>query len=329
MKGKGHGLLSLYSTATQNPSHWGFGLGNTSNARILRWVYQNVGISKACGANANPKICFSPNANRQREEVEYRSRWACIFHFFCVDFICVGYPIQTRFLMEYGLSRGNLLPYRSEFLGYLAEISFIDHLSWLVSTRPIPILLTHTHLPHPPPHNHPHPNLIAPPPSSGKPQNHAIKINPVHNQVTSKDTPYLHGPGLPSPPGRGVPLRPPGRLPRPPTVSPTPWSESWDSLEVTGGEVTVLSRGSDRCYCQPLATPALLSVLCMRYGKAPARLVVATTPLALALSLPFLLHSPDAAAAAAVVGSEPAFGNHSVQEIPGGGAAVAVVALLA
>ena len=31
------------------------------------------------------------------------SRRACTFHVFCVDFICVGHPTQTRFLVEYGL----------------------------------------------------------------------------------------------------------------------------------------------------------------------------------------------------------------------------------
>ena len=31
------------------------------------------------------------------------SRRACTFHVFCVDFIWVGHPTQTRFLVEYGL----------------------------------------------------------------------------------------------------------------------------------------------------------------------------------------------------------------------------------
>ena len=31
-------------------------------------------------------------------------RWACTFHIFCVDFICVGRPTQTRFSVEYGLA---------------------------------------------------------------------------------------------------------------------------------------------------------------------------------------------------------------------------------
>ena len=212
---------------------------------------------------------------------------ACIGHVHSMFFVLISFALGTQRKPVFRWNMGSL-----EVISYLTDQSFsatlqrFPSLTICLGLFPLDQFLyySHAHLPHPPPHNHPHPNLIAPPPSSGKPQNHAIKINPVHNQVTSKDTPYLHGPGLPSPPGRGVPLRPPGRLPRPPTVSPTPWSESWDSLEVTGGEVTVLSRGSDRCYCQPLATPPLLSVLCMRYGKPPARLVVATTPLALALS---------------------------------------------
>ena len=54
------------------------------------------------------KICVIPNANPQREQVEYRSRWVpntkflcwpCTFLFFCVDLIRVGY----HFSVEYGL----------------------------------------------------------------------------------------------------------------------------------------------------------------------------------------------------------------------------------
>ena len=30
-------------------------------------------------------------------------RWACTFHIFCVDFICVWCPTQTQFPVEYGL----------------------------------------------------------------------------------------------------------------------------------------------------------------------------------------------------------------------------------
>ena len=50
-----------------------------------------------------------PNANFSRhpqsESVEYRlrwvpnanfSRWACTFHIFCVDFICIWWPTQTQ-----------------------------------------------------------------------------------------------------------------------------------------------------------------------------------------------------------------------------------------
>ena len=56
----------------------------------------------------NAKICVTPNANPQREQVEYMSRWVskakflrwpCTFHFLCVDFIRVG----SRFSAEYGI----------------------------------------------------------------------------------------------------------------------------------------------------------------------------------------------------------------------------------
>ena len=59
------------------------------------------------------KMCVSPDAKPQRQPVEYRLRWvpgvgslcwACTFHIFCVDFICVGHLTQTRFSVEYGLN---------------------------------------------------------------------------------------------------------------------------------------------------------------------------------------------------------------------------------
>ena len=37
-------LLSLYSTATPTPLCWGLALGNTPNAKMLRYLYQHVGI---------------------------------------------------------------------------------------------------------------------------------------------------------------------------------------------------------------------------------------------------------------------------------------------
>ena len=76
----GYGPLSLYSTA------------KFLGSRPTRWD-TNMLVSK------NAKICVTPNANPQCEQVEYRwrwvpnanfSRWPCTFHVFCVDFICVG-----------------------------------------------------------------------------------------------------------------------------------------------------------------------------------------------------------------------------------------------
>ena len=61
---------------------------------------------------AKPKICISPNANPQRESVEYRLHWVSwcwvialgmYISRFCVDFICVGYPMQTFFEWNMGL----------------------------------------------------------------------------------------------------------------------------------------------------------------------------------------------------------------------------------
>ena len=59
-----------------------------------------------------PKICVTPYANPQHQSVEYRWcwafwrlgwRWACTFHIFCVDFICVWWSTQTQYPVEYGL----------------------------------------------------------------------------------------------------------------------------------------------------------------------------------------------------------------------------------
>ena len=61
----------------------------------------------------NAKICVFPDANPQRQSVEYRCRWAfwhwgwrwaCTFHIFCVDFICVWWSTQTQYPVEYGLN---------------------------------------------------------------------------------------------------------------------------------------------------------------------------------------------------------------------------------
>ena len=53
----------------------------------------------------NAKICVTPNANPQREQVEYRWRWVpnalfscwpCRFHVVCVNFVCAGWPTRTH-----------------------------------------------------------------------------------------------------------------------------------------------------------------------------------------------------------------------------------------
>ena len=76
-------VLSLYSTATQNHSR----------KVLLRHLTQNP----------------------QRKLVKYRlrwvpksSRWPCTFHVVCVSFICVRWPTQTQFSVEYGLKCFNV-----------------------------------------------------------------------------------------------------------------------------------------------------------------------------------------------------------------------------
>ena len=44
-------ILSLYSTATQNHSHWGFAFGNTPNTRPSCCQYQHVRILKSTYSN--------------------------------------------------------------------------------------------------------------------------------------------------------------------------------------------------------------------------------------------------------------------------------------
>ena len=100
-------LLSLYSTATQNTWRPGLALGNAPDARILRWRYQHFGIF---WRYLTLKCAFSPTPTPDA------SQWnigcvgsqlkilalACTFHVFCVDFICVWYPMRTPFPVEYG-----------------------------------------------------------------------------------------------------------------------------------------------------------------------------------------------------------------------------------
>ena len=102
----GSGALSLYSTATQNHSHWVLALAWIPNAT------QNIPTCWYILALPNTKICVTPDANPRRQSVEYRwhwvpnakfSHWACTFHIVYVNFICVGHPTQTCFSVEYGL----------------------------------------------------------------------------------------------------------------------------------------------------------------------------------------------------------------------------------
>ena len=101
--------LSLYSTATQNTWRRGLAFGNAPDTRILRYLTQNI---PTCWyilrqvtdifcvlLDAKPKSCVLPDAKPERKPVEYRLRWvpgvgslcwACTFHIFCADFICVG-----------------------------------------------------------------------------------------------------------------------------------------------------------------------------------------------------------------------------------------------
>ena len=95
--------------------------GRTTGVGALRWVappmrrfcvtYTKMLVSKnAKTPDAKPKIY--PNAKPKHKSVEYRlhwvsnakcSHWLCTFYVFCVDFICVWWPMRTQFPVEYGL----------------------------------------------------------------------------------------------------------------------------------------------------------------------------------------------------------------------------------
>ena len=62
--------------------------------------------------DAKHKICVTPDTNPRCQSVEYSWRWAfwcwgwlwaCTFHIFCVDFICIWWSTQTQYPVKYGL----------------------------------------------------------------------------------------------------------------------------------------------------------------------------------------------------------------------------------
>ena len=104
------GILSLYSTATQNYWRWG-------QRKFSRWGAHpmqkfgdtNILVSKntkiCLTPNAKHKICVSPNANPQRESVAFRlrwvpnakcSRWPCTFFFVLCRFHLRWVPLFSE-----------------------------------------------------------------------------------------------------------------------------------------------------------------------------------------------------------------------------------------
>ena len=107
---------SLYSTATQNHSRWVLLRHPTQNPNASQWNIGCVGSQTQNFRVGHVHFMFfvliSFAFGTQRESVEYRlrwvpnakfSRWPCIFHVFCVDFICIWDPTQTQFPVKYGL----------------------------------------------------------------------------------------------------------------------------------------------------------------------------------------------------------------------------------
>ena len=75
-------FYSLYSTATRNPSRWGFALGNTPNASLLHCQYQHDGIvsKNPPGPNENPTWtqCEAPLTQCEPPQTQHEpnmSRW--------------------------------------------------------------------------------------------------------------------------------------------------------------------------------------------------------------------------------------------------------------
>ena len=93
-------LLVSGNFALPNAKDSTFVLPNAKNTNML--------VSLALG-DAN--FSCHQTQNPQRESVEYRLRWVpnakssswpCIFHVVCVNFICVRWPTQKQFSVEYG-----------------------------------------------------------------------------------------------------------------------------------------------------------------------------------------------------------------------------------
>ena len=96
-------VLSLYSTATQKYLALGVGVGQCpptpefcvgDTNMLVSWSQREPFLP-----DAKPNISVLSDAKPKRKPVEYRLRlvpgvgslrWACTFHIFCVNFICVG-----------------------------------------------------------------------------------------------------------------------------------------------------------------------------------------------------------------------------------------------
>ena len=99
--------LSLYSTATQNPSCWGLALGNTTKVRLLHCQNQHLlALGVGVGSNANFSIFryqhvgianadFRVGGLTQHEQVGARIGHVFSFYVVCVNFVPVGYPTRN------------------------------------------------------------------------------------------------------------------------------------------------------------------------------------------------------------------------------------------
>ena len=145
-------LLALGTFALPNAKYTTFALPNAKNTNML--------VSLALGdANISrftrcvlPDAFYPPRFTR-RQSVEYRWRWAfwrlgwrwaCTFHIFCIDFICIWWSTQSQYPVEYGLNtkfwRRGHCPTPAPDARYFASqwnIGFRFHLRWVANANPV------------------------------------------------------------------------------------------------------------------------------------------------------------------------------------------------
>ena len=79
----------------------GLALGNSPDARLLRWGYQHVGISRRQTPEAKPKICVSPNAKPDASQwnigcVGSLALGLCVGHVHFIFFVLISFALGSQ-----------------------------------------------------------------------------------------------------------------------------------------------------------------------------------------------------------------------------------------